>query len=70
MMTRPTVGEFDAITGEYNVREMNDEEFDQYQKDLNNFAIEKQELKNKAKAKSELLEKLGITEEEAKLLLS
>jgi hypothetical protein len=51
------------------LRDMTDEEFEQYQKDQAEFERIKQ-AKAEAKAKRQaLLERLGITEEEARLLL-
>jgi hypothetical protein len=52
------------------VREMNDDEFAQWQKDQEENKLRKAELEAKAKARADLLSKLGIDEEEAKLLLS
>ena len=51
-------------------REMNAEEFAQYEIDQAKWAIEKAEAEVKATAKAALLAQLGITEEQAKLLLS
>ena len=51
-------------------REMNDAEFAQYQADQEANALEQAEADAKATAKADLLAKLGITAEEAKLLLS
>ena len=51
------------------LREMNDDEFAQYEADQEFEAQRKTETQVQAAAKSALLEKLGITEEEAKLLL-
>ena len=51
-------------------REMNDIEFAQYEADQLYFATQKVEAEAKVEAKSALLEKLGITEDEAKLLLA
>jgi mevalonate kinase len=69
-MNIPTIQIHDAETGEVVVREMNQEEMeawrnanDQEEKQLN-------ELKLKRDQRQELLDKLGITEEEARLLLS
>jgi mevalonate kinase len=69
-MNIPTIQIHDAETGELVVREMNQEEMeawrnanDQEEKQLN-------ELKLKRDQRQELLDKLGITEEEARLLLS
>jgi hypothetical protein len=59
----------DAVTNEVIDREMNDEEFAQYEVDV---AEEKAFIaaqKAKADEKAALLEKLGISSEEAKLLL-
>jgi len=72
-MTEKTVIFHDAQTGEVIEREMTAGEIAIYEKDL----LDRQELlaaKQKAKTEAEakrtaLLEKLGITEEEAKLLL-
>ena len=69
-MTRPIVNVFDEDKNQRIEREMNDEEFAQWQIDVksNEDAIAKS-----AKAevdKAALLEKLGITADEAKLLLS
>ena len=57
-------------TNEIIDREMNAAEFKQYEKDQADQALEKVEAKAKATAKSDLLDKLGITQDEAKLLLS
>ena len=68
-MSRPLI----RIYTESNVfidREMNDEEFDQYEKDR---AEDEARLFLKEAAKQKkatLLDRLGITEEEAKLLLA
>ena len=51
-------------------REMNDVEFAQYEADQV-YGIQRQvEIEAKAQAKAQLLAQLGITEEQAKLLLS
>jgi hypothetical protein len=51
-------------------REMNDTEFANYQADQAAQATAQAEAQAKATAKAALLEQLGITEEQAKLLLS
>ena len=51
-------------------REMNDAEFVQYKKDVEQYEAQKAEAEAKAVAKSALLKRLGLTEDEAKLLLS
>jgi FMN-dependent NADH-azoreductase len=66
----PTVKIHNAETNEIIEREMNEEELAQFKKDLA-AAQTKIEAANQAQsAKTALLEKLGITEDEAKLLLS
>lgn len=69
-MTRPMVRIHNAETNEIIDREMNDEEFAQYEKDEANYQKQKAESEAKAQAKAALLERLGITQDEAKLLLS
>jgi hypothetical protein len=51
-------------------REMTNAEFAQYEADQAANALAKAEAEAKAAAKAALLEQLGITEEQAKLLLS
>lgn len=66
----PTIKIHNIETGEVIEREMNAEELAQWEADK---AIAQDVAKEEAKAaaaKAALLEKLGITEEEAKLLLS
>ena len=69
-MTKPMIRIHNIETDEIIDREMNDEEFAVYQKNL---AIEESldatEAQNTAD-KAALLERLGISESEAKLLLS
>jgi translation elongation factor P/translation initiation factor 5A len=52
------------------VREMTDEEFTQYQLDAAKIQEEVTAMEEKSNAKTALLERLGITEDEAKLLLN
>jgi hypothetical protein len=59
-----------AETGEIEKREFTAEEYAQYEKDKQEDAIREAEAAAKAQAKAELLAQLGITEEQAKLLLS
>jgi hypothetical protein len=64
------IGIYDHTTGENLVREMNADELAEYQEKLKTTA---QETADKAKAeldKAALLSKLGITSDEAKLLIS
>jgi hypothetical protein len=60
----------DIETGEIIDREMNDFEFAEYEKDKKAVAKAQLEEQTKATAKAVLLDKLGITAEEAALLLS
>lgn len=69
-MTRPMVRIHDLATNEIIDREMNDAEFAQYQADQAAQATAQAEAEAKATAKAALLAQLGITEEQAKLLLS
>lgn len=65
-MSRPTVKIHDIESNQVYEREMNDEEYAQWQIDKANGDLEHQ----KYLQRQELLNRLGITEEEAKLLLS
>ena len=69
-MSRPTITIYDCETNETVEREMNDSEFAQYEKDVKTAQARQAEAEAKAQAKATLLDKLGITEDEAKLLLS
>ena len=68
-MTKPTIRIVNAETGEVIDREMNDTEFKAYQDDQVAIAAGKIEAQAKADAKAALLAKLGISEDEAKLLI-
>jgi hypothetical protein len=69
-MPKPMIRIHNTETDEIIDREMNAEEFKQYQADLaiNNARLA--EIEANASAKSALLERLGLTDDEAKLLLS
>ena len=69
-MTRPTIRIHDLATNEVIDREMSDQEFAQYEADKAADAALKAEAEAKASARAALLAQLGITEEQAKLLLS
>ena len=69
-MSKPMIRIHNIETDEVIDREMNDAEFAQYQADQAAQAILESEAEAKATAKAALLERLGITAEEAKLLLS
>lgn len=68
-MTRPMIRIQDLSTDEIIDREMNDEEFAQYQLDLQT-AADNAKMRDAAEAaRNALLKRLGITADEAKLLL-
>jgi hypothetical protein len=69
-MAKPIVKIVNAATGEEIEREMNAAEFAQYEIDQAANEARLTEAEAKAEAKAVLLERLGITEVEAKLLLS
>jgi hypothetical protein len=66
----PIIKIHNVETGEITEREMNADELAQWEADKVKAEAEAQEKAEAAAAKAALLEKLGITEEEAKLLLS
>jgi hypothetical protein len=67
--TRPMVRIHNSETDEVIDREMNDEEFAQYEADQVATAAVSAAAAQKSAEKSALLARLGITEEEAKLLI-
>lgn len=69
-MSKPLIRIHNTETNEIVDREMNDLEFAQYEKDIAEADAKKVEAEAKAEAKAELLERLGITQDEAKLLLA
>jgi hypothetical protein len=69
-MIKPIITIHNAETGEIIVREMNAQELAQYQIDIEKDAQRKVEDETKAANKAALLERLGITADEAALLLS
>lgn len=66
----PLIKIHNAETGEVIEREMNAQELQQLEADQIAQAQREAELTAKAQAKAALLDRLGITEEEAQLLLS
>ena len=68
-MTKPIIKIHNTETNEVIDREMNDVEFAQYQADQERYATEAAEAATKAAQRQALLERLGITEDEARLLL-
>jgi hypothetical protein len=69
-MTKPMIRIHNTETNEVIDREMNSAEFANYKEKQEKFYAEKAEAEAKAQAKAELLERLGITADEAKLLLA
>jgi hypothetical protein len=69
-MTKPMITIHNIETGEIIEREMNAAELTQYEADRVAQATAQAEAEAKATAKAALLAQLGITEEQAKLLLS
>lgn len=68
-MTRPKITLHDVETNEIVEREMNDQEFTIYQQQQAKAAADLAEAQAAAAARQALLDKLGITADEAKLLL-
>ena len=69
-MTKPMIRIYDLSTDEVTDREMTDEEFAQHEIEQAKFQAIEQEKANKEAAKAALLDRLGITAEEAQLLLA
>ena len=69
-MTKPIIRIHDLTTGEIIDREMSDAEFKSYQANEKTDTAKQAEADAKATAKAALLSKLGITAEEAQILLS
>jgi hypothetical protein len=67
--TRPIVRIHDLETNEVIDREMNDQEFAQYEADKAAYAIEQAEAQAKETAKAEILNRLGLTADELKTIL-
>ena len=69
-MNKPTIRIHNVETNEIIDREMNDDEFAQLETEQAAQLAKQNKAEAKATAKADLLAKLGITAEEAKLLLS
>lgn len=69
-MSKPMIRIHDLATDTITDREMTDEEFAQYEADQAAEVTRQAEEATRAAAKAQLLVQLGITEEQAKLLLS
>jgi hypothetical protein len=68
-MSNPTIRIHNAETDEVIDREMTDAEFAEYEAEQAAHQVSKAQAQAKADAKAALLDRLGITEDEAKLLL-
>jgi hypothetical protein len=68
-MNKPMIRIHNVETNEITDREMNAAEYTQHLKDIENYQAEQVEAEAKATQKAALLERLGITEDEARLLL-
>jgi hypothetical protein len=69
-MTNPTIKIHNAETGKIESREMTAEELAQWEAQQAGHSARQEAEAQKASDKAALLSKLGITEDEAKLLLS
>jgi hypothetical protein len=69
IMTRPIIKEHNATTGKIVEREMNDAEFAQYELDQIDSQARVAATEAKATARQEILDRLGLTADEAKILL-
>jgi len=69
-MTNPIIKIVNTETGEEIVREMNAEELTQYETEQAEVVAKEQAKVEQATAKAALFTRLGITADEAKLLLS
>jgi hypothetical protein len=68
-MTKPIVKIVNSETGEEIEREMNAAEFAQYEADQAAYAARLAEAADKTVARQAVLDRLGLTEEEAQLIL-
>ena len=69
-MSKPQIKEYNCETGEETIRDATAKEIEQLENEYAVAIAEKAEAEAKATAKAQLLAQLGITEEQAKLLLS
>jgi hypothetical protein len=67
--TRPTVRIHNSQTDEVIDREMNDDEFAEYQADKAHQLAKQAEAEAKEASRQAILDRLGLTSDEAKLLL-
>jgi hypothetical protein len=68
-MTKPQVKEFNCETGEEIVRDATAQEISQMKIDAENAIARKAELESKEAARQAILDRLGLTADEAKLIL-
>ena len=68
-MPKPMIREHNTETGEIIDREMNAEEFSQYEIDQAAIITRLAEAKAKAATRQAVLNRLGLTEEEAQLII-
>lgn len=66
---KPKIQIVDCLTGDESIREMNDTEFAQYETDQFEQAALKAETESKMAQRQAILDRLGLTADEAKLLL-
>jgi hypothetical protein len=69
-MTKPQIKEYNCETGEEIVRDATAAEIAQWKKDADDFVAKQEAAAEEEEAKAALLNRLGITADEAKLLLS
>ena len=69
-MSKPQIKEYNCETQKEVIRDATDAEIEQMEIDASNAVTRKVEEEAKAAQKSALLDKLGINEDEARLLLS
>jgi hypothetical protein len=69
-MSKPQIKEYNCETGEETVRDATAAEIAQIKIDADNIALAKAEAEAKATQRQAILDRLGITAEEAQLLLS
>ena len=68
-MTKPQIKEYNCTTGEEIVRDANADEIAQIKLDAANTIARKAETEAKATARQAILDRLGLTADEAQLLL-
>jgi hypothetical protein len=69
-MTKPQIKEYNCETNQELIRNATSAEIAQMELDVANYVASQAEAEAKATQKAALLDRLGITEDEAKLLLA